>query len=54
MKKLENVTRFNKTQATYFAISCIVAIAILFVGPEWVWVAFPFICTFFVKMFDWI
>jgi hypothetical protein len=54
MKKLESVTRFDKTQGIYFAISCVAALIILAVGPEWVWVTFPFVCTFFVKMFDWI
>ncbi len=54
MKKLESVTRFDKKQAIMFAISCVVALFILAIGAQWVWVTFPFICTFFVKMFDWI
>lgn len=54
MKKLESVTRFDKKQAMYFALSCVAALIFLVVAPEWVWVTFPFFCTFFVKMFDWI
>jgi hypothetical protein len=47
-------SKFNSKQGILFGASCVAALVILVVAPEWVWVAFPFICTYFVKMLDWI
>jgi hypothetical protein len=54
MAKMDKFTHFNKKYATYFAISMLALVIILIVAPEWCWVAFPFVCTFFVEMLGWI
>ena len=37
---------------TYFFISTAVMLGILFVAPEWFWVALPHTLTYLVKAFD--
>ncbi len=37
----------------YFAVSVGVCLLSFVVLPEWCWVTFPFICTYFVQALDW-
>ncbi len=53
-KKVMSASQKNLTKYwIYFAVSVGVCLLSFVVLPEWCWVTFPFICTYFVQALDW-
>jgi peptidoglycan biosynthesis protein MviN/MurJ (putative lipid II flippase) len=53
-QNMEKSRQFSQKHFIYFAISTIAMIALYFIAPQWIWVPIPFVCTYFVQMFDWL
>ena len=49
-----DTTRFQKKYALPFALSVVAFFAVIAIAPQWCWVPIPFLCTYFVQMFDWL